>query len=479
MSLQAAERTAVQADLHDWDTNALRRRRAWLAVLVASASGFLFVIDAAFVSLSTPRIEAEFPNASRSVIEWVATGFMVMQAAMLLVAGRLGDRYGRKRAFLFGLALFSIGEVCTAVAPNLGLIIAARAFTGFGGAFLTAGTLAIVLPMFPASKSGTAIGTWGGIGSVAAWGTPLLGPYLVNHGWRWAYVAIAPIAMVMFVLAWRILPEQYGEQQRDRTDRISLAVGPPALGLLMLVLSSGRNWGWLSPATIGGSVLVIVLLVVLVHRSLHAEHPLLDLGLLRTRGYSGSLLAGVLNQAGFYGFWLTAPLIMHNVWNWSVVRSGVAMALCQILASVGSPIAGRLVERYGYRDLIMLGGVFVGAGMSWIILATDEQPHFWFGFLPGALLFGLGCAFAGTLSAGASLAHLRADQVGIGNSLQQLIRRMGGALGVALAYVLLGDAKGSELLSGAERVWWMVVVVHLLVAVPMYVLTPRRTGART
>ena len=132
---------------------------------MAAVSSFLFVVDSGFVGLALPKIEAEFPNMHRSLIEWVATAFMVAQASLLLVAGRLGDRYGRKKYFMVGLAVFSGGSLCTALAPSLGLIIAARVLTGAGAAFLTAGTLAIVLPMFPPSKAGEVIGYWGAVGS--------------------------------------------------------------------------------------------------------------------------------------------------------------------------------------------------------------------------------------------------------------------------------------------------------------------------
>lgn len=468
------------ADLADWAADPARRRRAWMCVSIAAVSSFLFVVDSGFVGLSLPKIEAAYPEARRSLIEWVATAFMVMQASLLLVAGRLGDRHGRKRFFIIGLVAFSLGSLLTSLAPNLPLIIAARAFTGAGAAFLTAGTLAIVLPMFPAAKSGEAVGTWGAVGSVAGWLTPLVGPLIVSHGWRWAFAAIAPIGLAVAVIGWRVLPEQRGELPAGRTDATSLAVAPPALGLLMLVLSNGSAWGWTSRPTIVGALLVAVLLTVLARRSLHSPRPLIDVDILRVRGYTGNLLAGVMQQAGFFGFFITAPLIMTNVWHWSVGKVGLAIAASQLPTSIGSPLGGRLAVRYGYRPLIAAGGLIAATGVAWMTITAGATPRVWTGFVPGSFLFGFGCAMCGTLSAGGAMSALPNSVLGAGNSLQQLVRRLGGAIGVALAYGVLGDAKGPALLAGGRRVWWMVVIMHLLVVVPLALTGEprRRQGSR-
>ena len=147
-------------DLRGWEADPVRRRRAWRGVCVAAASVFLFVVDAGLVALSLPEVEAEFPGSSRSTIAWMASGFLVAQASMLLIGGRLGDQRGRKRFYLFGLLLFSFGAGLTAIAPTISLIIAARVLQGIGAAFLTSSALALVLPMFPSSKAPVVIGTW-------------------------------------------------------------------------------------------------------------------------------------------------------------------------------------------------------------------------------------------------------------------------------------------------------------------------------
>jgi MFS family permease len=195
-------------------------RRAWLGVCAAAVSIFLFVADSALTAIALPSIEATFAEWPRSAVGWVASSFVVAQASMLLVAGQLGDRRGRKRFYLLGLAMYTAGALIVSIAPTLPVVIAARVIQGFGAAFLTSGALPLVLPLFPESKAPRVIGTWGAIGSVAAWLTPTAGGALVEANWRLAYAAIVPIGVAAFLLGARVLPEHRPAVQNPlRIDR--------------------------------------------------------------------------------------------------------------------------------------------------------------------------------------------------------------------------------------------------------------------
>ncbi len=451
----------------EWESDLAAQRRSWIAVCIASVSGFLFVVDAGFIALALPQIEAEFSSSPRSSVAWVATAFMVAQSSLLLIGGRLGDRRGRKRFYLIGLLLFSFGAVCTALAPTLPLLIAARAVQGAGAALLTSGALALVLPLFPISRSPTVIGLWGMVGSIAGWLTPLAGPALVNIDWRLAFASVAPVGLAAYLVGARTLPEFGGDESAGPTDRIGLVIGPPALGLTVLVLSRGGKWGWASPMTLVLAVVAAGLLAAFVRRSLVAPEPLLDLSLVRNHVYTNNILAGFLQQAAFFGWFLTAPLIMTSIWGWSLSQVGLALALSQVPASIGAPLAGRLVGRYSATSLSVFGTLIAASGTLWWGLIATDNVDIWFGFLPGALLLGFGESVCGTLVSGAALASLDARFLGAGNSLQQLVRRLGGAAGVAVCIAVLGEADGVELLGGARRVWMMTAAFHLAMLVPL------------
>ena len=404
----------------------------------------------------------------------MAGAFLVAQSSLLLVGGRLGDRHGRRRIFLIGLLLFSAGASCTAVAPSVWVLIASRVVQGAGAGFLTAGALALVLPMFPAMKSAVVIGAWGLVGGVGAIATPLVGPFIVERSWRVAFVVVGAFALLAIWFARRLLAEQPPDLTSGPTDRLGWLLGPPALGLSMLVISRGSQWGWTSAPTLVGGAVSVLLLAMFVRRSFVADAPLLDLQVIGDRWYATNLLAGICQQAGFFAWWLTAPLIMSEVWGWGVREIGLALAATQLTGIIGSPLGGQIVLRLGHTPPIVLGAFLIVASQAWLIAMTDTTADTWgLGYLPAALAFGLGCGTCGTITTGGALAALPQRSLGAGNSIIQLGRRMGGALGVTVGFAFLGEAGGNALLDGARRVWTMVLVLHLVMLVPLAVTHAR------
>jgi EmrB/QacA subfamily drug resistance transporter len=448
-------------------------RTAWLGVCAAAVSIFLFVADSGLMAIALPEIERAFPTAPRSTIAWVASSFVIAQASMLLIAGQLGDRRGRKRFYLFGLLLFVLGALTVTFSNDLRLMIGARIVQGFGAAFLTSGALPLVLPLFPRSKAPRVIGVWGAIGSIAAWLAPTAGGLLVEHSWRYAFAAVVPFGIGGFLLGWKVLKEDTHHERRGTSlDRIGILLGPPGFGLAMLVLSQGRRWGWGSSTTLRFGALSMLLIAAFVFQCRRAETvegpaPLLDLTLFTNREFSANVVGGILQQIGFFSWFLTAPLIMTQLWGWSTTQAGFALALSQVLATVGSPTAGFLVETVGPYTVLVFGAVINAVGSLWLVMTAKAEVRLWTGYVPAALLLGLGASWCGTVTSGSGLAALRRSELGIGNSAQQLLRRVGGSIGVALALGLLGNAKGSALLPGARRVWWLGVVVHLAMVVPL------------
>jgi EmrB/QacA subfamily drug resistance transporter len=471
------EITMLDADdaFERWDSDRPARVRAWTAVAVASTSQLLYMVDAGLIALSLPEIEKRFSDVPRSTIGWAATGFLVAQSSLLLVGGRVGDRHGRKRFFLLGMTVFTLGVLLTALAPNIWFLIGARVVQGCGAAFLTSGALALVLPMFPPLKSAVVIGAWGMVGSVAAWGTPTVGSLIIERSWRLGFLLVVPIGSTAIVLGRRVLVDTALDRSRGPTDRVGYVVGPPALGLTMLVLANATHWGWTSTITLALGAIAAALLAVFLWRSRVADSPLLDLAIMRHPAFARYTFAGALQQMGFFAWFLTAPLIMAGLWGWSVRQVGLALALGQVLAMFGSPLGGQVVIRWGSDVAIVIGAVVNVVAMGWIVLTMSAAPEFWWSYLPMALLFGFGSGMCGTVTTGAALAALPSSALGAGNSIVQLVRRMGGALGVAVGLALLGEAGGPALLDGARRAWVFTGAIHLaIVAALLLGALPRR-----
>jgi EmrB/QacA subfamily drug resistance transporter len=457
-----------------WEADAAHRRRAWTALSVAAASIFLFVLDSGLLSIALPSIEREFSQTPRSIIAWTATGFLVTLASLLLIGGRLSDARGRKRMYLFGVLLFGFGSLCTSLAPTVPLLIASRVIGGAGAAFLTSSALALVIPEFPLEKRGMMIGAWGSLGSTAAIVAPTGGALLTeNISWRLPFGLMAPLTLVIYVLGRRVLHEQVDRTATGAIDPVGVVIGPLSLGTVVLGLSQGTRWGWGSPSTLVALIGGLVLLVVFLRRCLRVANPLLDLSIFGFEQFRLNIVGSGLQQIGFFAWYVTTPLILNTVWGWSTIKTGIGMALGQVASSFSAPIGGRWSDRVGTTQPIVVSAVVAAAGPMWFAVMASPQEHFMTVFLPASLLMGAGGGICGTLTTSAALYDLPSGRLGAANSVNQLVRRVSGTIGVALAVALLGEAKGVGLLTPARRVWVMVSLAHLAMCLP-YVSRHRR-----
>jgi EmrB/QacA subfamily drug resistance transporter len=403
----------------------------------------------------------------------------VTLASLLLIGGRLSDARGRKRFYLFGVLLFGFGSLCTAVAPTVPLLITARVIGGAGAAFLTSSALALVLPEFPLEKRGMMIGWWGSLGSTAAIVAPTGGGLLTeNVSWRLPFALIAPMAITVFVVGRRVLTEQTDERSSAAIDPISVLVGPLALGLLVLGVSQGGRWGWGSTSTLGAIVVAAILLVAFIHRCARVANPLLDLSIFGFPQFRLNVVGSGLQQVGFFAWYVTTPLILRTVWGWSTFEAGVGMALGQVAASFSAPFGGRWSDRVGTTQPIVTSAVVAAVGPMWFAITASREPHFFAAFLPASVLMGIGGGICGTLTTSAALYDLPGATLGAANSVNQLIRRVCGTIGVAVAVALLGEAKGPSLLTPARRVWVMVSLAHLLMCIPYLLRRHTRSAQR-
>lgn len=442
-------------------------RRSWVALGVGTASIFLFVLDSGLLSVSIPAIEKAFPDTSRSTLSWTATGYLVALASLLLVSGRVSDSRGRKPTYLFGVGLFTLGAVATAVAPNPALLISARVVQGAGGAFLTSSALAMVLPLFPSERRGRVIGIWGGVGSLAAVLAPTAGAWMVEHvSWRAAFALEIPLGVVTFVAGVLTLPVA-SSAVKARINIVSALSGSVGLGLCAAVLSQGRRWGWASSRSIAASLVGVALVITFFARSKTDEFALFDRRLLGYRAWTSNTLAAGWQQIGFFTWFLTTPLILVNVWQWTVLEAGAAMALGQVASSISGPLGGIWADRVGTTRPIVLSAFVTLLGPLWLAIAATTRPQFLTMFLPATLLMGAGGGICGMLTTGGALNQLPEAVLGTANGAHQVFRRIAGLVGVAIALAILGEAKGTAMLGPARVVWLVIAFAHVAMCVPL------------
>jgi EmrB/QacA subfamily drug resistance transporter len=440
-------------------------RHAWVVALAASASTFVFMIDSGLLSIAFPKLQETFPTTDRGTLSWAFTGFSVVMAACMAFAGNLADRIGRKRVYLWGLAVYGVGAAVTATAPTVAVLIASRLVQGAGAAFFVTSALALMLVEFPPERRGAALALWGIVGAVAGILAPTAGAKILDQwSWRWAFGTLAVLALGSVVLG-RVLVDTRSESMTAAPDTASVIVGAGGIALITLAISRGTAWGWTSPMTAGALIIGLALLPVVLHRSRTRPRPLVPPLLMQLRRYRLLTLACVAQQVGFFGYFFSLPIILTGVWNWSVLEAGYAMAVSMAVSAVVIVFAARFADARGYTRLILVGAAIATSSALWWIVTMGTTPDIWLALGPGIVLQGIGSSIVGNLTTGAALKGVPVELMGSANSLHQMSRRVGGALGVALTVALIGASTDpTELLDGARRAWGLLIAAHVLMA---------------
>ncbi|MFT4595948.1 MAG: NTE family protein [Paracrocinitomix sp.] len=440
-------------------------RRAWTVLAIASASTFLFVLDAGFLSVSFPSIEKNFADSDRSALAWVSIVYFVTGSPALLVGASFGDKWGRSRVFVTGLCLFALGAIATALATSVPGLIVARSIGGIGVGLLGAMSLALVLPEFPEHRRGQAIGAWGGVGALAAVLAPTCGAVIVeSFGWRAPFALLGPIAFGAAMVGWRVLPK-VKVAERSELDVPGLTALAAATASLAALVSLGNEWGWTSRGALALMMIVPAGLGLFGVASRRRPRAVLDRALLANRDWVAGTIGAGIQQFGFLAMFFSTPLIIVNIWDWSVVEAGIGMSVAMVVSTVVGPIGGRYADVRGDRLLIIVGAVIFAAGMFWWRLFIDETPSV-FHFGVGAVLVGFGGSLCGSLTTSAALRYVEVDLMAVSSAALSTLRRLCAGIGIAIAIVLLGEAEGPELLDGARRVWAFVGLVTLAMIPP-------------
>jgi EmrB/QacA subfamily drug resistance transporter len=425
----------------------------WKVLSIVSIGLFMSSLDLFIVNIAFPDLAKSFDGASLSSLSWVLNAYAIVFAALLVPAGRIADRIGRKRVFISGLLLFSAASALCAAAPSIPFLVAARVLQAVGGAMMIPTTLGLILPAFPPQERALAIGIWSAVGAVAASLGPPVGGMLTQLSWHWIFLINVPIGIVAAFVAWRVLDE-VREPEDGRPDvlgAIALAIG---IGLLTLGIVKGTDWGWDDPRTIASFLASALVIAGFVRRSANHHAPVIELPLLRVRSFAVANLAALVFFAGFGAMLLSGVLLLTEVWGWSELRAGFALTPGPLMAATFAIPSGRLGGRIGQRPVAITGCLVFAAGYAYILATVGATPEYATTYLPGALLGGAGVGMTlGTLPAAAA-ADLPPSRFATGTAVFGMARQLGVAIGVAVLVALIGTG---DLLSGLQRGWWFVL----------------------
>ncbi len=404
---------------------------------------FMIMLDNTVVNVALPSIQRDL-HASLSALEWTVNAYTLTFAVLMVTGGRLGDIFGRRRMFLFGVVVFGVSSTAIGFAPTDTTLVAFRAIQGVGAAFMMPATLSIITQAFPPEQRGTAIGTWAGVSALALAIGPVLGGFLTEYvSWRAIFFINPPIAIGAVAVTLFAARESRDETVDRTVDYPGIAAITVGLTALVLALVEGNSWGWGSTRLIALLAVAAIGLVSFVLIELHVKAPMVNFSFFSSRTFLGSNLVGFFISFAMLAQFFFLALYMQNILDYSPLQAGIRFLPSTLILVVLGPLAGRLTDRVGPRPLMTLGLVVVSAALftqSGITVHTSYLR-----LLPGFVLMGIGIGLVMSPMSTAAMNSVDRTKSGAASGVLSMSRMVGGTFGVAVMGALIATLGRSKI----------------------------------
>lgn len=423
--------------------------RKWLILVAVSLGMILGILDVTVVNIAVPALIRDL-GATVGQISWVLNAYNIAQAVLLLSFGRLADRYGQRLVFVISLALFTLASLACGLAASIDQLVGFRIVQAIGAAGMIPVSLIALLGAFPAHQHGLATGLWGAMGTLAGVAGPPIGGLLIEYAsWHWIFFMNVPVGIVAVLMAILFVPEVRRDTKSASLDVAGIGLSTAALFCLTLALVQGNSWHWDSAPVIGlflATAVLFALFVLWEHRS---RSPMLDLRLFRIKAFSSSNAMGVVGGIGMGGSTLLLVLFLVNVLGYTELRAAIAMIPIAFVAMVLTPVAGRLVDRLGPRQLAAAGtALFAVAFALFAQLRADSTVG---DVVWREVFLGLGMGVHMPALTAAGLTSLPARSSGVGSGMLSTARQVGAVVGIALLLAIYSQTAFSGTVATVDK----------------------------
>lgn len=444
------------------------RRSNPLAWVSAALSSFVVSANLSVMSVAFDDLRTAFPDTKLSVLGWVLSIYTIVFGALLVPAGRLADRIGRRTVFMWGLVVFSAASMVAGLAPEVWLIIAGRIGQGAGAAMLVPSTLGLLLDAVAPSRRASATAFFSINASLGGVLGPTVGGVLVDQGgWRWAFFIAPIVAMASWLTGWRSLPRSTGRAGARLPDAVGAVLVVVGLTSLSLGILEARDWGWTDPRIVGVLALAAACVPVFVWRSRRHPVPVLPLQLTHIRSFTMANIASALYGMATGALLFSSVLFLREVWGYSILASGSGILPLALAATLMSLVVGRLGMRFGERAVGVPGVLIVALGLVWCVWQVQAEPGFWGAWVPGFAIIGMGMGLTYPMIGAACVREVDTADLSVAAASNRTTLQIGNAIGIALVIAILGDAVGAEALDRMRVSWLVLAALAVAVAVAL------------
>jgi EmrB/QacA subfamily drug resistance transporter len=399
------------------------------------------MLDNTVVNVAIPTLIKDL-HADASEVQWILDGYVLVFASLLLTGGTLGDRYGRKKMFLSGLAIFTFFSFMCGVSGSATELIIFRAFQGVGGALMMPGTLSILTVTFPPEERAKAIGLWAGVSGLALGIGPLLGGFLTQHAsWHWVFFINVPVGIIALIIGSRTIRESRSDQERQ-LDIPGLILGTGGLFAITFGLIEANRKGWSSPEIITSLIIGAILIAVFLVWESRSKHPMMPLSYFRIPAFSAGNTVAFSVSLGLFSSFLYLSLYMQLIRGYSPTQAGLRFLPMTLMIIVTAPWAGRLAQKIGSRVPMTYGLILAGLGTMSLSRVQIDTPFWIISIVFIVMGHGLGATMAPMTAA--VMNSVGPQRAGLGSAMTNTSREIGGVLGIAaLGAILFSHVKSS------------------------------------